>query len=284
MNDAEIFIVGASGQLGTALKAQYPGAKRADIDELDITNADSVTNFDWSGIKVILNAAAFTNVDGAETEDGQKAAWKVNDEAIGNLVAAAQQHNMTLVHISTAYVFDGQKDSYTEEDTPNPLGVYAKSKAAGDQRVVALPKHYIIRTDSVIGQGKNFVRTLLDLAQKGINPTVVADQIIRPTFTVQLVKAIDFLLKNQAAYGIYNVTNEGQTVSWADFTRAIFTAAKLPQTVTDTTLADYTADKPGIAPRPLHSVLDLHKIEAAGFTPDDWQIDLANYVKQELTT
>jgi dTDP-4-dehydrorhamnose reductase len=282
VNDAEICIVGAHGQLGQAFQKQYPGAQTTDSDTLDITDANAVASYDWSGIKIILNAAAFTNVDSAETEDGGKAAWQVNDAAVGNLVAAAAQHAMTLVHVSTAYVFDGQKDIYTERDTPNPLGVYAKSKAAGEQRVLVLPKYYIIRTDSVIGQGKNFVRTMLDLAHKGVNPTVVADQIIRPTFTNQLVQAINFLLINQAEYGIYNVTNEGETLSWADFTRAIFAAAKLPQSVTNTTLADYAADKTGVAPRPLHSVLDLHKIEAAGFTPTDWKIDLSDYINSEL--
>ncbi len=283
MKDSDIFIVGAKGQLGLALQAQYPGAKSADIDQLDITNADSVANFDWSGTKVILNAAAYTNVDGAESPEGSTAAWAVNDQAVGNLVAVATKHDILLVHVSTAYVFDGQKDTYTEADTPNPLGVYAKSKAAGDERVIKAPKHYIVRTDSVIGDGKNFVRTMLGLAERGINPTVVADQIIRPTFTSVLVQSIKFLLDNNAPFGIYNVTNEGPTVSWADFTRAIFTEAGVDSTVTDTTLADYASSKPGIAPRPLYSVLDLAKIEALGFKPNDWRDDLKAYVAKEQT-
>jgi dTDP-4-dehydrorhamnose reductase len=281
MDNSEIFIVGANGQLGLALQAQYPGAKSADIGELDITNADSVSSFDWSGTKVILNAAAFTNVDGAETPEGSDAAWAVNDKAVGNLVDIANKHDITLVHVSTAYVFDGEKEIYSETDTPNPLGVYAKSKAAGDERVAKASKYYIVRTDSVIGDGKNFVRTMLGLAEKGIAPTVVADQIIRPTFTSVLVQSIKFLLDHTAPYGIYNVTNEGEPVSWADFTRAIFREAGVASEVTDTTLEAYASSKPGIAPRPLNSVLDLSKLEALGFKPNDWHDDLKTYLTKE---
>lgn len=145
-----------------------------------------------------------------------------------------------------------------------------------------LAKYYIIRTDSVIGQGKNFVRTMLELAEKDIDPTVVADQFIRPTFTSVLADAIKFLLEKPAEYGLYNVTNEGEVVSWADFTRAIFKVAGIDRRVIDTTFAEYSSSKPNVAPRPLYSVLDLSKIKAAGFRPNDWRIDLRDYIKKEL--
>lgn len=276
------FIIGAKGQLGTALRELYPDAQFADIDELDITDKASVENFDWTGITHILNAAAYTNVDGAETDEGGPIAWKVNDEAVGSLVEVAKVNDMTFVHISTAYVFDGRKTSYTEDDPVSPLGEYAKSKAAGDEKVAKLDKFYIIRTDSVIGEGKNFVRTMLDLAAKGIDPTVVGDQMIRPTFTAELVRSIVHLLDTRAPYGIYNVTNEGDVVSWADFTRAIFKEAEVGNIVHDTTLAEYSSSKEGVAPRPLNSVLDLSKIESTGFTPADWKDSLSEYVKKEL--
>ena len=109
MDDSTIFITGANGQLGRALSAKYPNAKSADIDQLDIAQKDSVLGYDWSGISYLLNAAAFTNVDGAETPEGKEAAWRVNDEAVGYLTEAAATHDMTLVHFSTAYVFDGKK-------------------------------------------------------------------------------------------------------------------------------------------------------------------------------
>ncbi|MEI7632414.1 MAG: NAD(P)-dependent oxidoreductase, partial [bacterium] len=224
MIDSDIFIVGANGQLGLALRAKYPGAKWADKDELDITNKDSVSNFDWSGIKVILNAAAYTNVDGAETPEGRVAAWAVNADAVGNLVAVAAQYDMTIVHISTDYVFDGSQKLHTEDEPFSPLSVYGASKAAGDLLVSLAPKFYIIRTSWVIGDGKNFVNTMLGLAQKGINPTVVADQIGRLTFTNTLVSAISHLLggvntsniklqisniDSSFPYGTYNVSNDG---------------------------------------------------------------------------
>jgi dTDP-4-dehydrorhamnose 3,5-epimerase len=280
MDDSQVFIVGANGQLGRALRVRYPSAKFADIDELDITNQQSVKNFDWSGIKAIFNAAAYTNVDGAETPEGKAAAWKVNDKAVGYLTEIAEQNDMVFVHISTAYVFDGQKKAYKETDAMNPLGEYAKTKAAADERVAKLAKHYIVRTDSVIGEGKNFVNTMLDLASKDIAPTVVADQIIRPTFTSELARAIQFLVNKPADFGIYNLTNEGDAVSWADFTRAIFKEAGINLKVTGTTYKEYYASKPGVAPRPLNSVLDLTKIESAGFTPADWREDLAKYIKE----
>ncbi len=282
MDDSRIFIAGAKGQLGTALRQQYPGAASADIDELDITNRQSVESFDWSRFDILLNAAAYTNVDGAETEEGKKIARQVNDEAVGYLVEIARKYSLTLVHISTAYVFDGMKTSYAEDAAVSPLGEYAKSKAAGDKKVAELSKHYIIRTDSVIGDGKNFVRTMLGLGKQGIDPTVVADQVMRPTFTSELVRGIGFLLEKPADYGLYNLTNKGEPISWANFTRAIFKEANIPQKVIDTTFKDYSSSKPGVAPRPLHSVLYLAKIENTGFTPHDWRLDLAGHIKKEL--
>jgi dTDP-4-dehydrorhamnose reductase len=281
MQDSEIFIVGANGQLGTALQAQYPGAKTADISELDITDRESVMQFDWSGIKVVLNAAAFTNVDGAETAEGRIAAWKVNTTAVGYIALAAQVHDLIVVHISSDYVFDGTAEPHTEDEPFSPLSVYGASKAGGDAIIGLLPKHYLLRTSWVIGEGKNFVRIMLGLAAKDINPTVVADQIGRLTFTTELVRAIDHLLTTQAAYGTYNLSNSGELASWADIARQIFSDAELTNTVTDTTTLDYYAGKDGIAPRPLKSGLDLSKIEATGFDSRDWKTDLKAYIAKE---
>ena len=283
MLDSEIFIVGAKGQLGQALQAQYPGAQTADINELDITNFQSVQAFNWAGVKVILNAAAFTNVDGAETPEGRIAAWKVNATAVGYLVQAAQQHDLTLVHISSDYVFDGTEDPHTEDEPYSPLSVYGASKAAGDALVGLAPKHYLLRTSWVIGDGRNFVRTMLELGQRGISPAVVADQIGRLTFTSELVSAIDHLLRTEAAYGVYNVSNDGPAVSWAEITRAIFKAAHLDNSVTDTTTMDYYNGKTGIAPRPLKSTLSLMKLQATGFSSQNWPAALDIYVQGQLT-
>jgi dTDP-4-dehydrorhamnose 3,5-epimerase len=283
VDNSKIFIVGANGQLGTALRAQYPGSQFADIAELDITKRESIDAFDWTGIEIILNAAAFTNVDGAETTEGRVVAWNVNASAVANLARVARKHDITLLHISSDYVFDGTKEPHMEDELFSPLSVYGASKAAGDLLVSQLEKHYILRTTWVIGEGKNFVRTMLELAGKGISPTVVADQIGRLTFTSELVRAIDHVLLNKAAFGTYNVTNDGPLASWAEITRQIFSLAGYTElTVTDTTTADYFAGKEGIAPRPLGSNMSLDKLHATGFESKNWQDELKAYIVKEL--
>ncbi len=284
MDTSRILILGANGQLGLELKAKYPNAQTADIDELDITNKESVASYDWSSVDIILNAAAYTNVDGAESPEGRVLAWKVNADAVGNLVAAAAQHDAILVHISTDYVFDGTKNEHKETEAFAPLSVYGASKAAGDLLVSLAPKFYILRTSWVIGEGNNFVRTMLGLGKKGINPTVVADQIGRLTFTSELVRAIDHLLTKKADFGTYNVSNSGIAASWADITREIFAQASYDLQVTDTTTAEYFKGKDGIAPRPLQSSLSLEKIQATGFTPADWKENLKQYIQKEQTS
>ncbi len=282
MIDSEIFIVGANGQLGLALREQYPSARFADKDELDITDENSVMNFDWSGIKYVLNAAAYTNVDGAETPEGRKDAWLVNASAVAYLAKVAAAHDMTLVQVSTDYVFDGSSEVHTETEPLSPLSVYGASKAAGDTAAGLAPKQYIIRTSWVIGDGKNFVKTMLSLAEKNISPTVVADQIGRLTFTSELVRAINHLISADQPYGTYNVSNDGEPASWADITREIFSVAGRDDlTVTNTTTEEYYKGKAGIAPRPLQSTLDLAKIQSTRFNSTDWRTELASYIKSQ---
>lgn len=294
MNDSNIFIVGANGQLGTALRQLYPNAVSADIDELDITNAASVANFDWTNIQVIINAAAYTNVDGAETPDGRIAAWKVNATAVGYLTTAAITHDMTIVHVSSDYVFDGTQVPHTETEDLSPLGVYGQTKAAGDLIVGIAPKHYLIRSSWVIGEGKNFVLTMKSLAEKGVKPNVVNDQIGRLTFTADLAQAIKHLLEHQpnsnsqipiANYGTYNVTNEGDSVSWAEIASIVYdTSGYGKDDVTGVTTQQYYEGKSGIAPRPLQSTLSLDKIKATGFVPRDWRQALSEYLTSQSNT
>jgi dTDP-4-dehydrorhamnose 3,5-epimerase len=280
MNSAEIFIIGANGQLGTALRTLYPEARFADSDSLDITDSESVSRFDWSGTKVIINAAAYTNVDGAETPEGRVSAWRVNAEAVGNLVQAANSHDMTLVHISSDYVFDGTANLHQETESLSPLGVYGQSKAAGDLLVGLCEKHYLIRTSWVIGEGNNFVRTMQSLAERGISPSVVNDQIGRLTFTSDLAQGINHLITTIPAYGTYNLTGDGDRVSWADIAKIVFTSAGHSESeITGVTTEQYYEGKDGIAPRPLQSTLSLDKIKAAGFVPRDWRESLADYLK-----
>lgn len=285
MDDSKFLIIGAYGQLGKALQARFPKAHAVDRDGLDITNWEALQSFDWANVEVILNAAAYTNVDQAETAQGRAATWKINATAAGYLAKIATQHNITLVHVSTDYVFDGTISPHREDEPLTPLGVYAQSKAAGDIAISVAPKHYIFRISWLIGDGPNFVRTMINLAAKNISPTVVGDQVGRLTFTQTLVEAIEHVLGTRAAYGMYNLSNQGDSASWADITRAIFTElGRTDLAVTSTTTAQYYAGKPGIAPRPLQSTLSLDKIKATGLELRDWRDDLHTYIQTEQQT
>lgn len=281
MKAKKTFVLGAHGQLGKALSQVYPDAHFVGRDECDLTHSDALSSFDWSEYSTVINATAYTAVDEAETSEGRKQAWATNVAGLGRLVKACNEHRLTLVHISSDYVFDGTKtEPYTEEDELCPLGVYGQTKAAGDELVSMLPKHYILRTSWVIGEGNNFVRTMASLASKGVSPSVVNDQVGRLTFTVDLAEAISHLLNTQAPYGTYNCTNTGEPASWADIAQEVFTAVGSDASaVTGVSTAQYFAGKDNIAPRPLMSVLDTTKIEATGFTATDWKTRLSEYLK-----
>lgn len=282
MIDSNIFITGANGQLGTALREKYPNSKYADVGEMDITKKESIFDYDWSGIKYIINAAAYTKVDGAETEEGRVASWAVNASAVSYLAQVANKNNITLVHISSDYVFDGTIKIHNEQEQFSPLSVYGATKAAGDIACSLANKYYILRTSWVIGEGNNFVRTMLDLAKKGIDPTVVDDQTGRLTFTSEIVRAVDFLLANNSKYGTYNVTNCGESLSWAGIAKEIYRLGGFENKVTGIATAEYYKDREGIAPRPLNSTLELSKISSLGFESIDWPEDLKKYIKKEM--
>ncbi len=282
MDESRILIVGAYGQLGKALQAKYPKAIAVDRDTFDMTDWDMLSKYDWAKIDVILNAAAYTNVDGAETEEGRPIAWQINAAAPGYLSKLATEHGLTLMHVSSDYVFDGTISPHTEDETLAPLGVYGQAKAAGDIAVSTTAKYYIMRTHALIGDGPNFVRTMMGLADKNVAPTVVSDQITRLTFTPSLVDAIDHLIRAKAPYGVYNLSNDGEPASWADITRIIFKEiGRNDLKVTDTSTKEYFKSKPNVSPRPLKSYFDLGKIKAAGFTPKDWRENLHEYIQAE---
>ena len=182
-----VLVTGANGQLGRALMTLLPQAgfepTGVDLPEVDISDADAMSSWDWTGYDIIINAAAWTNVDGAETPEGRRLSWRANTVGPVNLARAAVRHGLTLVHLSTEYTFDGATALHTEEETPSPLGVYGQSKAAGDAAVSVCPRHYLVRTSWVVGDGKNFVKTMLSLAERGITPSVVADQTGRASST-----------------------------------------------------------------------------------------------------
>src|SRR5699024_8463895 len=144
----------------------------------------------WRDSDTIINAAAYTNVDGAETDEGRRLAWQVNATAVGTLARIATEHRLLLVHVSTDYVFDGTVSEHTEDEPVAPLNVYGQTKAAGEIAVATVPRHYIVRTSWVIGDGHNFVRTMKRLAKEGVSPKVVNDQHGRLTLAQDLAYGI----------------------------------------------------------------------------------------------
>ncbi|KAA0103192.1 bifunctional dTDP-4-dehydrorhamnose 3,5-epimerase family protein/NAD(P)-dependent oxidoreductase [Mycolicibacterium sp. P1-5] len=283
----KILVVGCGGQLGRALQAAYEGVSHVefvDLPEFDLTAADFASVRRWREYSTIINAAAYTAVDAAETAEGRVAAWAANVAGVAALARIAAEHRLTVVHVSTDYVFDGTATRpYREDDPLCPLGVYGQTKAAGDQIIGTLDRHYILRTSWVIGEGRNFVRTMLSLAERGVDPSVVDDQIGRLTFTSELAGAIRHLLEARAPYGTYNVTGSGPVTSWADVARRVFElAGHDPGRVTGVSTAEYfsSATNP-VAPRPLSGVLDLTKVESTGYLPVDAGESLEGYVRLE---
>lgn len=272
-------IVGANGQLGRAFQALYPAAECVDRDTLDVSSPDVFTARRWRDYGVILNAAAYTAVDLAETPEGRRDSWAANATAVANLSKIATENSITLVHVSSDYVFDGTATEHSEDEPFTPLSVYGQSKAAGDISASLAPRHYIARTSWVIGDGNNFVRTMASLAERGVKPSVVSDQIGRLTFTTDLAAGIKHLLDTSAPFGTYNISNDGESASWADIAKTIYEqSGKSRDQVTPVTTEQYYQGKDGIAPRPLQSTLILDKIKDAGFAPRNWREALGEYL------
>jgi dTDP-4-dehydrorhamnose reductase len=277
-------ILGAGGQLGLALRAAYGDAAHIEYAtraDLDITAPGLETARRWRDYDTIINASAYTAVDTAETPDGRTAAWAANATGPARLAAIATANGITLVHVSSDYVYDGTLDRpYLEDDPVSPLGVYGQTKAAGDTAAATAPRHYIIRTSWVIGDGSNFVRTMASLAGRGINPKVVDDQTGRLTFTTDIAAGVRHLLDTHAPYGTYNLTGTGEPTTWADIARTVFElTGHDPTRITGVSTEEYFADAPGpIAPRPRNSLLDLTKIETSGFAGNSHARSLAGYL------
>ncbi|WFG44956.1 dTDP-4-dehydrorhamnose reductase [Pseudonocardia alni] len=270
-------VVGASGQVGRALTAVLPGVRALTSADLDIGSSEAVSALDLTDVDVVLNAAAYTQVDRAE--QNRAAAWRVNAAGVANLARATAAARVGLVHLSTEYVFDGTAPGAIPIDTPHsPLSVYGASKAAGELVATTTPRHWVVRTSWVVGEGGNFVRTMLSLAERGIAPSVVDDQIGRPTFADDLAHGLLLLLDHPP--GIYHLTNGGDPTSWADLARDVFRrTGHDPGAITGVPGDEYFADKPGAAPRPANSVLDLRHAAALGIALPDWRESLGRYLK-----
>lgn len=275
-----IFITGRNGQLGKELAGKYPNATAAARDEVDISDIESLKKVDWSNYDVIINAAAYVNADHSETTEGRQKTWLANAIGPANLAKMAIDNNLHLIHISSEYVFDGVKRNHKEDEPFSPLSVYGQSKAAGDIAVSLVPKHHILRTSWVVGDGHNFVKTMKNLAEMRINPKVVNDQFGRLTFASELVRAVDHILNNDIDSGTYNLSNSGDIRSWAEIAAHTFElAGHAKDRVEFITTDEYKKDRVPFAPRPTNSDMDLSKIQATGFESRDYEPLLEEYVR-----
>lgn len=286
-----ILITGSKEQVGACLVAQLSTAKdieqlALDKSELDITDAAAVSVvIEEFQPDVVINAAAYTAVDKAEQETER--CYAINRDGPANLARAAQKVGAAILHISTDYVFAGDKEGlYREDEVTAPQGVYGLSKLAGEQAVAeACPRHIILRTAWVFGeQGNNFVKTMLRLAQTRDTLGVVADQVGGPTYAGDIATALIKIARVVAAaekqnvYGIYHFSGLPH-VSWCEFAEDIFSKA-VEQGVLEqgpTVNAITTQDYPTPAKRPANSKLDTDRItKTFGIEASDWQAALAS--------
>lgn len=264
----KLLVTGCNGQLGREINKKYAGRDdieliNTDVDELDITNIDEVTKL-MEEVKpyAIINCAAHTAVDKCEV-DGDNA-YKINAIGPRNLSIAATKVGAKMVHISTDYVFAGDgTEPYTEFDQVNPKSMYGRTKLAGEEFVKQFAdKYFIIRTAWLYGiNGKNFPKTMLELAENHDEVKVVYDEVGTPTYTPDLAKAISQLI-NTDYFGIYHITNSG-SCSWCEFSKYIFEIAKKNVKVIPVTASEFAR----AAPRPHYSVLENKKWVEKGFKP-----------------
>ncbi len=285
-----VLVTGSSGQLGQSLQFIAPNYPQIEFvfcnsATLDITALNNVKQiFKQCKPNFCINAAAYTAVDKAESEPEK--ARLINVVGAKNVAEACKEHNTILLHISTDFVFDGNKQSpYLEEDLPNPIGVYGQTKLDGEVEIQKTwEKYFIIRTSWVYSQfGNNFMKTMLRLASERDSVSVVNDQIGTPTNAVDLAEVLlKIITSNQlpsTSYGIYNFSSEGQC-SWFDLAKKIFEVKNIKITL----LPIPTTAFPTPAKRPKYSVLDKTKIlKTFGISINKWEVGLisSRIFKQE---
>ena len=285
----KILVTGCNGQLGRAIRKEYAGSDEefvnTDVTEgegvkaLDITDVDAVLKMvEETKPEVIINCAAHTNVDACETQ--WDLAYKINAIGPRNLSIAASKAGAKMIHVSTDYVFEGNGTRpYTEFDEPNPVSAYGKTKLEGENFVKAFAdKYFILRTAWLYGEGKNFVKTMLRLAETHDEVSVVSDQLGSPTSAVELAKMIHYLEPTEN-YGVFHATCEGDT-NWAEFAEAIFKRAGKNTKVNHVTSEQYAKMNPASANRPAYSILDNYMLRlTSDFRMADWQDALDVYMK-----
>lgn len=275
----KILITGANGQLGRELQKQYEGKDveliPTDVKDLDITDVKAVNKFVTEHKPdVIINCAAHTQVD--KCEEQLDLAYKINTIGPKNLASAAFTIGAEIVQVSTDYVFNGEGNTeLTEFDTTDPQTVYGKTKLDGESFVKILnPKHYIVRTAWLYGDGNNFVKTMIKLSENHSELKVVDDQVGTPTSTVDLAKVIIKLLDDKN-YGLFHCTCKG-VCSWYDFAKEIFRLKNIDIKVIPCTTEEF----PRPAKRPKYSVLRNYMLElTTGDITKQWQESLKDYIE-----
>jgi len=283
-NITTVLVTGGKGQLASCIKDienQYQDLKiiYTDYQDLNICNLQQLQAFFQDNkIDYCINCAAYTAVDKAESE--QELAFKINAEGPKNLALVCKEHRVVLIHISTDFVFDGNKNEpYLETDTPNPLSVYGASKLQGEVEIQnTLKEHFIIRTSWLYSEhGHNFMKTMLRLAETCDEISVVSDQIGAPTYAGDLAKLVLNIIRDKkTAYGLYHYSNGG-AVSWYGFAKAIFELSGKAVKVHPIATAAY----PTAAKRPRYSVLDVAKIrQQQELFNDGWESRLETVLKK----
>ncbi len=280
----KILITGANGMLAKAVRNELKNEELVltDVEELDITNLDAVKTFVKEvKPKYIINCAAYTAVDKAEEQ--VEIARKVNALGPRNLAIAANEQNSILIHISTDYVFGGDKEiesTYMEEEEKKPVTAYGITKLEGEKEIQEnCSKYYIFRTAWLYGDGNNFVKTMLKLGKEKEQINVVSDQNGSPTYAVDLASIIHQAIEKQIPYGVYHATNEGYT-TWYEFTKLIFDLAKINCKVNPVTTEEYIKILNIVqAKRPKNSKLSKEKLLKQGIKIPNYEEALKRYLK-----
>ena len=278
----KILITGAKGMLAKAVENEFENEDLilTDVSSLDITNLEIAREVvEENKPDYIINCAAYTAVDKAEEQE--ELARKVNAEGPKNLAIVAKEKNCVLIHISTDYVFGGDKDvkeSYSEEEEKKPVTVYGITKLEGERNIQNIcSKYYIFRTAWLYGDGNNFVRTMLKLGQEKDELNVVADQHGSPTYAVDLASIIHQAIEKEIPFGVYHATNQGYT-TWYDFTKLILKKANIDCKVNPVTTEEF----PRPAKRPFNSQLSKDKILKEGINIPTFEDALDRYLKVEI--
>jgi dTDP-4-dehydrorhamnose reductase len=284
----KILLTGALGQLGRAIQREYGDS--VEFIRTDMVEADGVKKLDISSQAaldevmnaekpdVIINCAAFTNVDGCEKEEDK--AFVANAIGPRNLAIASNKYGAKLIHVSTDYVFNGNATKpLIETDTPDPVSAYGRTKLAGENFVRDFSdRFFILRTAWLYGEGHNFVKTMLKLSETHDTVSVVKDQLGTPTSASELAKMIH-VLEPTENYGIFHATCEGDT-NWADFTEAIFKKKGIATKVNHVTSEEYKAMNPASADRPHYSILEDRMLKlTTDYRMADWETALDKYLR-----